>query len=123
MLSVRKIVEQRGLKDAATNYYILFVLAGTTLGISLLPYAWQALQQDKNMMLNNNVTNGLIGAIVFFILSLLLADSIATGIKKIEKKLSEFSLMYLLFGTLGTIIGLVLGAILSIPLITGIFRS
>ena len=95
---------------------ILFVLAGTTLGISLLPYAWQALQQEKNMMLNNNVTNGLIGAIVFFILSLLLADSIATGIKKIEKKLSEFSLMYLLFGTLGTIIGLVLGAILSIPL-------
>ena len=49
---------------------ILFVLAGTTLGISLLPYAWQALQQEKNMMLNNNVTNGLIGAIVFFILSL-----------------------------------------------------
>ena len=95
---------------------ILFVLAGTTLGISLLPYAWQALQQEKNMMLNNNVTNGLIGAIIFFILSLLLTDSIATGIQKIEKKLSEFSLMYLLFGTLGTIIGLVLGAILSLPL-------
>ena len=88
---------------------ILFVLAGTTLGISLLPYAWQALQQEKNMMLNNNVTNGLIGAIIFFILSLLLADSIATGILKIEKKLSDLSLMYLLFGTLGTMSGLVVG--------------
>ena len=52
---------------------ILFVLAGTTLGISLLPYAWQALQQEKNMMLNNNVTNGLIGAIVFFILIIIIS--------------------------------------------------
>lgn len=94
---------------------ILFVLAGTTLGISLLPLAWTAIGQEKSMWLNNNVTNGLIGAIIFFLLSLLLAGYISTAITKIEKKLSEFSLMYLLFGTVGTILGLVLGAILAIP--------
>ncbi|OJG24573.1 pili retraction protein pilT [Enterococcus columbae DSM 7374 = ATCC 51263] len=93
----------------------LFVLAGTTLGISLLPLAWTAIGQEKSMWLNNNVTNGLIGAIIFFLLSLLLAGYISTAITKIEKKLSEFSLMYLLFGTVGTILGLVLGAILAIP--------
>ena len=94
---------------------ILFVLAGTTLGISLLPIAWTAIGQADSMWLNNNVTNGLIGAIIFFLLSLLLADYISAAITKIEKKLSEFSLMYLLFGTIGTILGLVLGAILAIP--------
>lgn len=94
---------------------ILFVLAGTTLGISLLPLAWTAIGQADSMWLNNNVTNGLIGAIIFFLLSLLLAGYISAAITKIEKKLSEFSLMYLLFGTIGTILGLVLGAILAIP--------
>lgn len=94
---------------------ILFVLAGTTLGISLLPIAWTAIGQADSMWLNNNVTNGLIGAIIFFLLSLLLADYISAAITKIEKKISEFSLMYLLFGTIGTILGLVLGAILAIP--------
>lgn len=94
---------------------ILFVLAGTTLGISLLPIAWTAIGQADSMWLNNNVTNGLIGAIIFFLLSLLLADYISAAITKLEKKLSEFSLMYLLFGTIGTILGLVLGAILAIP--------
>ncbi|HIY58534.1 MAG TPA: PIN/TRAM domain-containing protein [Candidatus Tetragenococcus pullicola] len=94
---------------------VLMVIAGASIGVSLLPLAWQTLGQDSNQWLNNSITNSLIGAIIFYLFSLLVASYISAGIQKIEKKLSEFSLNYLLFGTIGTIVGLVLGAIISIP--------
>jgi uncharacterized protein YacL len=93
----------------------LMVLAGASLGISLMPVAWQTIGQVKNTWLNNNITNSLLGALIFFLLSLLLAKYIAAGIRKIEEKLSELSLTYLLFGAIGSIIGLMMGVIVSIP--------
>lgn len=93
----------------------LMVLAGASLGISLIPVAWQTIGQSKNEWLNNNITNSLLGALIFFLLSLLLAKYIAAGIRKIEEKLSELSLTYLLFGAIGSIIGLMIGVIVSIP--------
>ena len=93
----------------------LMVLAGASLGISLMPIAWQAIGQTQNEWLNNNITNSLLGALIFFLLSLLLAKYIAAGIRKIEEKLSELSLTYLLFGAIGSIIGLMIGVIVSIP--------
>ena len=93
----------------------LMVLAGASLGISLMPVAWQTIGQSKNEWLNNNIPNSLLGALIFFLLSLLLAKYIAAGIRKIEEKLSELSLTYLLFGAIGSIIGLMIGVIVSIP--------
>ena len=93
----------------------LMVLAGASLGISMMPVAWQTIGQSKNEWLNNNITNSLLGALIFFLLSLLLAKYIAAGIRKIEEKLSELSLTYLLFGAIGSIIGLMIGVIVSIP--------
>ena len=49
----------------------LMVLAGASLGISLMPVAWQTIGQSKNEWLNNNITNSLLGALIFFLLSLL----------------------------------------------------
>lgn len=95
---------------------LLMIIAGASLGISFLPLAWQALGQHTNSWLNNNFTNSLLGALIFFLLSLLLAKYIETGIKRIEQKLSELSLTYLLFGAIGAIIGLTLGVIISTPL-------
>ncbi|MFV0558923.1 MAG: PIN/TRAM domain-containing protein [Enterococcus sp.] len=95
---------------------ILMVAAGASLGISLMPIAWHAINQQQNPWLNNNFTNSLFGALIFFLLSLVLAKYISAALKKIEEKLSQFSLTYLLFGAIGAIIGLILGVIISIPL-------
>ncbi|OJG18086.1 PilT domain-containing protein [Enterococcus canis] len=92
------------------------VVVGASLGISFLPMAWGMANLDHNQWLNNTFTNSLIGAIIFFLLSLLLAKYIELGIKKMEKTLSEMSSTYLLFGSLGTILGLVIGVLISIPL-------
>ena len=95
---------------------LLMIVVGASLGISLLPMAWKMANQAGNNWLNNNFTNGLIGAIIFFILSLGLAKYIVSGVKKIETALNELSLTYLLFGTIGAILGLTFGVIISIPM-------
>nr|WP_236674699.1 PIN/TRAM domain-containing protein [Enterococcus sp. BWR-S5] len=92
------------------------VIIGASLGISLLPAAWTMAQQADNKWLNNNFTNSLIGAIIFFILSLVLAKYIVSAVKRVEKSLNELSLTYLLFGSIGAIIGLTIGVIISIPM-------
>lgn len=95
---------------------LLMIIAGASLGISLFPMAWEMAKQGNNSWLNNNFTNGLIGAIIFFILSLGLAKYIVSAVKKIEAALNEMSLTYLLFGSIGVIIGLTIGVIISIPM-------
>lgn len=95
---------------------VIIVLVGISMGITLLPTAWMAIGQSSNLWLNNSLTNGLIGAIIFSLLSLVLVEPITTGVKKIEKQLNEFSLTYLLFGTVGAIIGLTLGLFVTNPL-------
>lgn len=94
---------------------VLMVLAGASLGISSLPLAWEAIEQQQNAWLNNNITNSLIGAIIFYLFSLVVVNMISTGIRKVEKWLSGFSLTYLLFGAIGTILGLIVGMIVSLP--------
>ena len=93
----------------------LLVLAGASIGVSLLPTAWKAVGYGQNEWLNNTVTNSLLGALIFFLLSLLIVNSILAGIKRIEKTMSELSLSFLLFGAIGSIIGLLIGVIISIP--------
>lgn len=94
---------------------ILLVVAGASLGVSFMPVAWDAIQQGNNQWLNNMFTNLIIGALIFYLLSLFLVKYISAALNYIEKKLSELSLTYLLFGAIGTIIGLLIGVIISLP--------
>ena len=56
------------------------IIAGASLEF-LFPMAWEMAKQGNNSWLNNNFTNGLIGAIIFFILSLGLAKYIVSAVK------------------------------------------
>ncbi|WP_423372925.1 PIN/TRAM domain-containing protein [Melissococcus plutonius] len=94
---------------------LLMILIGISLGIAFLPPIWQAVNLGNNHWLNT-FTNGLFGAFIFFILSLLVEKYIIMCIKKLEAYLNKISLTYLLFGSLGAIIGLTFGLIISIPL-------
>ncbi|MGX7327922.1 PIN domain-containing protein [Enterococcus bulliens] len=94
---------------------ILMILAGISLGISILPTGWEMIGQANNDWLNNTITNSILGALIFYLLSLIFVKYILAGIKHLEEKLSEFSVPYILFGSIGAIIGLLLGVIISIP--------
>lgn len=90
-------------------------LIGFSLGAGFIPAIWKVANLDTNEWLNNEVTNGLIGAIIFIILSTFTDRYFSTFIKKIETFISEQSLTDLVFGSVGTAVGLLLGALIAIP--------
>lgn len=94
----------------------IFILIGGSIGASLMPIAWN-MAGVENPYVNNVVTNILIGAIIFLFISFLSVTYIEQAFKKIETFLSQQSVTYLLFGSLGTIIGLVLSWLISVVLI------
>lgn len=94
----------------------IFILIGGSIGASLMPIAWD-MAGVENLYINNVVTNILIGAIIFLFISFLSVTYIEQAFKKIETFLSQQSVTYLLFGSLGTIIGLVLAWLISVVLI------
>lgn len=95
---------------------VLFALIGLGAGIWLLPFIWNLIGFGNLFLLNNSITNGIIGAVVFILLSLLFVNPLLKQLKKIEGYLAKQTAAYLLFGAIFLIIGLVLANIISIPL-------
>lgn len=95
---------------------ILFVFVGIGVGIGFLPALWTLLHLTKVVWLNNALVDGVIGAIVFFLLAEVVSNWILHQLRRAENFLTHQSANYLLFGSLAMIIGLVLAAIISIPL-------
>lgn len=93
----------------------LFVILGAALGFYYLPLLWEAI----GFMLTGIsllFVDLLIGALIFWLLSYFLSTSVERLVNRTESYLSKQSPIYLLFGSLLTIVGLVLAVLLSIPL-------
>lgn len=106
-------------------FTLIMAIIGFSLGVSVFPGLWESLVLDNRTWLNNDITNGMIGGLIFIIISMFTYRYIVLGIKKIEVFVSEQTLSDLVFGSLSTIIGLLLGALVSIPaysLKSGAFR-
>ena len=95
--------------------YIIFGLIGIGVGMGTLPPLWDLIGWADNHFLNNLLIDGLIGGVVFLLLASLSVGWILGRLKVLEKTLNTKSPSYLLFGSLSTIIGLILAAIISIP--------
>lgn len=93
---------------------IVFGLVGVGVGVNTLPFLWMLLHLDSIAWLNNAIVDGLIGAVVFLAISEVASGWIIRKLDQAEKYLSTKSASFLLFGVLGTIVGLVLAAIISI---------
>ena len=93
----------------------VFLMVGGSAGITALPYLWE-LAGIRNNLFNNVFVNFGVGALIFYLLSFLLMKLILDIIQKIENYFSTLSVSYMLFGSSGTIIGLVLAWLIGIPL-------
>ncbi|WP_040225946.1 PIN/TRAM domain-containing protein [Bhargavaea cecembensis] len=91
---------------------VVYVLVGSTLGVIFLPSLFEFFSITQPW-LDNGYVAALIGALVFYLLSLLLAEPSVNFIKWIEEKLLKAPVIDLLFGTLGLIIGLIVAFLLS----------
>ncbi|KGL66209.1 hypothetical protein LX03_11630 [Limosilactobacillus mucosae] len=98
---------------------LLFVIVGATVGFYYLPPIWIAMRNQLGVQLARPIESAidfLIGALVFWLISLLLTDWTIKMLKQAENALTKKSLTYLLFGAISTIFGLILAILISIPL-------
>lgn len=93
----------------------IYILVGAAVGFYYLPLLWGILNIALNPALLVLI-DIIIGALIFWLLSLPLVSGTEKLIQRIEKELTKRSPVYLFFGTLLTIIGLVLAVLISIPL-------
>lgn len=96
---------------------LVFVLIGGSIGASFLPLFWDIVGVNSNLI-NNVFVNILIGALIFYILSIPTAKYVEQGVEKIEEFISKLSLMYLIAGSIGIIVGLLLAWLINISLIS-----
>lgn len=94
---------------------LIYVIVGAAIGFYYLPLFWDLINFHLNSALFVFM-DIVIGALIFLILSLPLAKPTEQLVARIEKSLTILSPVYLFFGTLLTIVGLVLAVLISIPL-------
>ena len=98
---------------------LLFAIVGGSVGIYTLPFLWQALNGHEVFFDNALATlliNFAIGATVFVLISFVTLGKVITLVKAIETFFTKQSPTVLLFGSLGTIIGLVIGTLFSMAI-------
>lgn len=98
---------------------LLFVIVGAAVGFYYLPPIWIAMRNQFGVQLARpieSVIDFLIGALVFWLISLLLTNWTIKMLKQVENALTKKSVTYLLFGAISTIFGLILAILISIPL-------
>lgn len=91
----------------------IFALVGIIAGIGTLPSLWELIGQGDNRFFNNFVVNAIIGAIILLLIAALSVRWILETISKAEKNLSTKSTSYLFFGSIATIVGLILATLIS----------
>ena len=94
---------------------LIYILLGAAVGFYYLPLLWDVFnwQLDRSLLFFMDVA---IGAIIFWLLSLALMKPTLNVIHQVEHDLTSKSPIYIFFGALLTILGLVLAVLISIPL-------
>ena len=95
---------------------IVFIILGGALGITAFPVFWPLVHLEDMMYLNNGITNAILGAIIFYLLFLALATPMLRAMHRLEKALTKQSPSFILFGSVFSLIGLLLANVVSIPL-------
>jgi len=100
---------------AAKLILLTFVLVGGSLGYNVFP-GLIANWNEAPYWLMHPMIGMVLGAGIFYLISFQAVKPIQRGIAKIERFFSELSIAYLMFGSIGAIIGLILALLISFPL-------
>ncbi|RZI49227.1 PIN/TRAM domain-containing protein [Lactococcus kimchii] len=95
--------------------HLVMAVIGASLGITVVPSILKMFSWDKGI-LQYEVVDGIIGAIIFIILSFVFAGSILKGLRQIDSKISKMNMSKMVFNIIGIVLGLLVGVIGSIPL-------
>ncbi|QIL51125.1 PIN/TRAM domain-containing protein [Weissella coleopterorum] len=95
---------------------LAYILGGGALGIAYLPDLWNLIGYSHILWINNPVSGFILGAIIFYLLSLFTWSFFDRLLRGVEQTLTEEPPLKLLLGSLGTIIGLALAFLATAPL-------
>lgn len=102
-----------------TAIRLIFIVIGALLGVIYLPVIWHMMWMHPSELLNNAIVNFILGGLIFYLLSLVFSRKILDTLTKIENYLFSKNPFYILMGTIGLILGLVLAILIS----TVLFRT
>lgn len=95
---------------------LALLLIGGTLGVFFLPHLFIFASFTSKPMINNPYVSAILGAAIFYLLSLFLTEPIVNFIKWMEERLLKAPIFDLLFGTIGLIVGLSVAFLVSFGL-------
>lgn len=94
--------------------HVLMVIVGAAIGDAFLPEFWTLINQRQFQ--SNVIVNSLIGALIFLIFSILFIRLLLNFVDQIDKIVATINIPKITLGFMGGVLGLVIGAIASIPL-------
>lgn len=94
---------------------LIFTIFGAAIGYYYLPPLWPAIGVQYNSVLMI-IADIFIGGVIFWLISLISIGWVMRLVQRTEDYLTKKSPLYLFFGALLTIIGLILAILISIPL-------
>ncbi|RFU68656.1 PIN/TRAM domain-containing protein [Peribacillus saganii] len=83
-----------------------FLITGGTLGIFLIPEVLTLVHADDIAFINNPYVTGILGAIIFYLLTFWAVEHVEHFIKWIEELLVKAPITDIIFGSLGLMVGL-----------------
>ncbi|WP_205271951.1 PIN/TRAM domain-containing protein [Lactococcus taiwanensis] len=95
--------------------HLIMTVIGASLGVAVVPSFLKLFGWNKGI-LQYEVVDGVIGAIIFIILSFIFAGSMLNALKKIDSKISKMNMSKVVFNVIGIVLGLLVGVIGSVPL-------
>lgn len=95
--------------------HLVMTVIGASLGVAVVPSILKVFGWYTGI-LQNEAVDGVIGAIIFIILSFIFAGSMLNGLKKIDSRISKMNMSKMVFNIIGIVLGLLVGVIGSIPL-------
>ena len=96
--------------------HLFFIITGGTIGFLYVPGIIKLLNFTEAKWVTSPYLGSVLGIIILFLLSYLLADYIVGFLRWIEDGLIKVPVGDLFFGSLGLIIGLVIAYLITIPL-------
>lgn len=96
--------------------HVFFIITGGTLGFIYIPDIVRLLNITDVNWLTSPYLGSVLGALIFFILSYLLADYLVGFLKWVEEGLIKLPVVDLFFGTIGLLLGLLVAYLINIPI-------
>lgn len=112
----KETVDETSKKNKTHLIRFTAIIIGMACGIIILPWVWKLTLLANNHWLNSNVTNAVIGGIIFYLFILIFEQRILNTVRRFESSLKKKSLSTLFVYSIGLVIGLVVGSLFSLPL-------